>query len=247
MNRSTNYINIPAIKLISKKEYSKGTAVHIGWKDVDGKPFCLCGQEAIVGNTTGLWANVSYEDYPEITCGRCKAVWMANRMRKGDTVAPRAMVLRRMMREHLKSTNHTTYNYISADIQHPSDEAYHKSNPTRLQSRRLQSGATLIGVRENGLTHVAITAPHTNNAIAVCNHNIEGTLIGCSEDEYKQHPYITCPDCIEYLKKHDLDVSFEVMEARRKGIANLLKWEEYLRKQLDATRAEYNTLIVKTI
>lgn len=252
----SNSIPLPAIKLVRAGKVYRNSAVHIGWlKDAD-KPFCLCGCEnGTAVNTSGTWYEVTHDDYPEITCERCKHVWYANRARKNEAITPQTAILHRIIREHLKSEGIASRGYnplYENTTEHPSDDKVYEAVFKEAYNRRMKSDATLIAVEADGHIHLGRTLHRpsqlmTAKAEAVCNHKLVGDLIGCTEEEYKLHKYITCPDCIAYIKDNDLDVEFHEMEQRHRMLEALKQRMEHYKREFDFAKKQYEALIPKTI
>lgn len=251
---------LPAIKLILAKEPKKGTAVHIGWKNEDGKAFCLCGHEVGVANTSGRWEEVTINTHPDITCGRCKRIWNSNRTRNVDEGSPRWNVMNRIEREHLKSEYITNGpSYKGDDVQHPLDETHLniKYGPYRFD-RKLPCGETLIGIAKhyefstdlpirNTVVHLASNNKKSGLLVPMCSEVYAGPVIGDTKDEYEEYPYITCPTCIQYIKDHDLDASKDEMEKRRIELAEKIARINTLTEELEAEKELCEELASRTI
>jgi hypothetical protein len=253
MKRTLKYssLPLPAIKLIVTKEPKNGTAVHIGWKNEDGKAFCLCGHEVGVINTKGRWEEVTVNTHPEITCGRCKRIWNSDRIRSVDAKSPRWLVFNRIEREHLKNesdSNNTSYQ--SDPSQHAYDEEHltNKYGPHRFD-RKLPCEQLLVGMKPyfRKEIHLASRDANTGTLTAMCDHTCKGDTIGTTEKEYHEYPYITCPSCIEYIKEHELDAAKEEMERRSIELANRVKCINELAEELEEAKRICESLSKRTL
>lgn len=262
MNRTLIQSNtiLPAVKLVKFDTKGKGvnTAVHIGWRRENGKVFCLCGQEVIIGKTDGKWVDVAYNECPEITCGRCKKIWQADRTRNIDTGGVFWHVLNREVRMHLKGNSSGNSSSRGVQGDHPSDDNILERMYGPYRFDRKLPYTTLVGMvgitladryvwPRQATVHLATINNDTGVISAVCNHTISGNTVGTSDVEYKERPYITCPHCIQYIIDNELDAPYTVMVKRQEQLRNLKSHIDALTEQLDDAKAEYDILVKKTL
>lgn len=260
---ATSYVTIPAVKLIIRKECaSTTTAVHIGWVDKEGVPFCLCGHEVgIKKNTKGRWTNAPVEDFPKITCKRCLKIWISNRIRQEDSAAPRVLVFNGLKREHLVGIPSIGKYTGGERFPHPSSEEYLNAvyGPHRFE-RKTQSGTILPGIIE-AINATPISGEYVTNHrvhLATYDHRIGALVPSCSgvycgrptqdtPHDNNVHPYITCPHCIDIIKKNDLDASEETMAERRLELDEIQDHINWLNTRLYEVINKYNALAKQTL
>jgi len=209
-------------------------AIHIGIESDDGKMVCFCGQHLKQENSR--WKTPSVEDAPNITCNLCLKT-MRNIIRESNGKPYRAIIEKLKQKRvaieyHIKKKSSSS----SCTSEPCAPAAFPRGTESEIFNRMLPNGITLRAVEnipvnymipftDDGLIH-AMSKSSNGRIEPSCTIYItpdNGNSIPdgkYAEIPYARAPAITCPNCIEQLKKrrHGLEPKRDKSSIMRKAM-----------------------------